>query len=122
MHPLTQVISVQANKLVIEFSDATFSPCDDGGHGIVSYKIKQGTKEAIVPSIPGQTFELPKNFELIKEHCEKDLNMKRGAYIGPCPGDGNQYYLTVKAVYEVPNESKQNLLGKGSLKMGTYKY
>ena len=46
--------------------------------------------------------------------------MKRGAYIGPCPGIGNQYYLVVKAIHEAPDKTKDILLGKGKLKMGTY--
>ncbi len=113
-------IPMQANKLIIEFSDASYPPCDKGGHGIVSYRFKEGSKEIDVPSIPGQTFDLPDNFELIKEHCGDSLNMKRGAYIGPCPGIGNQYYLVVKAVHEAPDKTKDLLLGKGKLKMGTY--
>ena len=113
-------IPAQANKLIIEFSDGTYAPCDHGGHGIVSYKLKEDAKEVVVPPIPGQTFDIPKVFETIKEHCGKDLNMKRGAYIGPCPGTGNQYYLMVKAVYEPPDKSKNVLLGKGRLEMGTY--
>lgn len=115
-------IPVQANKLIIEFSDEAYAPCDNGGHGIVSYELKEGFKEVVVPSIPGQTFDLPDNFELIKEHCGKHLSMKRGAYIGPCPGIGNHYYLIVKAVYKAPDKSKNMLLGKGRLEMGTYKY
>ena len=115
-------IPIQANKLVIEFSDGTYSPCDNGGHGIISYKIPKGSTEVIVPSIPGQTFDLPDDFELIKEHCGVNLNMKRGAYIGPCPGIGNQYYLIIKAVYEVPGNLEHELLGKGRLEMGTYQY
>ena len=113
-------IPMQANKLIIEFSDASYPPCDKGGHGIVSYRFKEGSKEIDVPSIPGQTFDLPDNFELVKEHCGDSLNTKRGAYIGPCPGIGNQYYLVVKAVHEAPDETKDMLLGKGKLKMGTY--
>ncbi len=115
-------IPVQANKLIIEFSDGTYAPCDNGGHGIVSYKLKEGTREVVVPSIPGQTFDIPDIFEIIKEHCGKNLDMKRGAYIGPCPGIGNQYYLIVKAVYEAPDKSKNVLIGIGRLEMGTYQY
>lgn len=115
-------IPVQANKLIVEFSDGTYAPCDNGGHGIVSYKLREGSKEVVVPSIPGQTFDIPNIFEIIKEHCGKNLDMKRGAYIGPCPGIGNQYYLIVKAVYEAPDKSKNMLLGKGRLEMGTYQY
>ena len=30
-----------ANKLILEFSDANYYPCDNGGHGIISYQISQ---------------------------------------------------------------------------------
>ncbi len=65
-------IPAGANKLILEFSDATYAPCDNGGHGIISYLISKGTAEIIVPSIPGQTFKLPDGFTMIKEHCGRN--------------------------------------------------
>jgi len=103
-------IPSRANKLILEFSDATYYPCDNGGHGIIGYQIPEGTTEIVVPSIPGQTFNLPDGFTMIKEHCGAKLWMQRGAYIGPCPGRGNQYYVVVKAVDESPENSKPKLL------------
>jgi len=114
-------IPSKANRLILEFSDATYSPCDNGGHGIISYKIPKGTSQSIVPSIEGQTFDLPFGFTLIKQHCGKDLGMQPGAYIGPCPGIGNLYYVIVKAVLESQENSKSELLGYGRLNLGTYK-
>jgi hypothetical protein len=118
---LVKNIPTQANKLVIEFSDATYKPCDKGGHGIIGYVIPPGSKEIKVPSIPGQTFDLPEGFSLIKEHCGADLMMQAGAYIGPCPGLGNVYYATIKAFYESPDKIKSQLLGVGRLDIGTYR-
>ncbi len=114
-------IPTGANKLILVFSDATYTPCDNGGHGIIEYAISKGKTEIIIPSIPGQTFDLPGGFTLVKEHCA-DLAMKRGAYIGPCPGAGNIYYVVVKAVYASSEDSKPKLLGRGRLNIGTYKY
>jgi len=111
-----------ANKLILEFSDANYYPCDNGGHGIISYQITKGAAEIVVPSIPGQTFDLPDGFTLIKEHCGVNLRMQRGAYIGPCPGLWNQYYVVIKAVYKSPDNSKPELLGIGRLNMGTYSH
>ena len=110
------------NELVLEFSDATYKPCDNGGHGVISYQISKGSKEITIPSIPGQTFNLPKGFSLIKEHCGANLMMQPGAYIGPCPGIGNLYYVTVKALYQKFDRSEAEILGFGRLDMGTYKY
>ncbi len=114
-------IPSKANRLILEFSDATYSPCDNGGHGIISYQISKGTTEIIVPSIEGQTFDLPFGFTLIKQHCGKDLGMQPGAYIGPCPGIGNLYYVIVKAVLESQDDSNYELLGHGRLNLGTFK-
>ncbi len=114
-------IPSKANRLILEFSDATYAPCDNGGHGIISYQIAKGTTIIIVPSIPGQTFDLPEGFTLVREHCGKDLGMLPGAYIGPCPGIGNQYYVIVKAMYASPKNSKSELIGLGRLNLGTFK-
>ncbi|MCP3888693.1 MAG: DUF2974 domain-containing protein [Desulfobulbaceae bacterium] len=117
---LVNNIPPQANKLVLEFSDATYKPCDKGGHGIIGYAIPSGSKKITVPAIPGQSFDLPEGFNLIKEHCGADLLMQPGAYIGPCPGLGNLYYVTIKALYESPDKSTSQLLGIGRLDIGTY--
>lgn len=117
-----QNIPFQANMLILEFSDATYKPCDNGGHGVISYKIAQGSVEITVPSIPGQTFDLPNGFSLIQQHCGANLLMQPGAYIGPCPGIGNLYYVRVKALYESPDISEPELLGEGRVDIGTYQY
>lgn len=113
-------IPPQVNTLVLEFSDATYKPCDNGGHGVIRYQIPRGSVEITVPSIPGQTFDLPEGFSLIHEHCGAELLMQAGAYIGPCPGLGNVYYVTIKALYESPDKAISQLLGIGQLDIGTY--
>jgi len=112
----------RADKIILEFSDATYSPCDNGGHGIIGYQLPQRSTAINIPSIPGQTFELPEGFILIKEHCGADLIMQRGAYIGPCPGIGNRYYVTIKAVRQGEGNSSEIMLGMGTLELGTYLY
>lgn len=113
-------IPLQTDRLVLEFSDATYKPCDNGGHGIISYAIQAGSQDVTVPSIPGQTFELPDGFTLIQEHCGADLGMQAGAYIGPCPGFGNKYYVIVRAYHDSSGQSAGKLLGIGRLDIGTY--
>ena len=46
--------------------------------------------------------------------------MQAGAYIGPCPGLGNLYYVTIKAFNESPDNSTSQVLGIGRLDIGTY--
>ena len=111
-----------ANSLVLAFSDESYSPCDKGGHGVISYRIAEGTKEVTVPSIPGQTFDLPESFSLIREHCGVHLSMQRGAYIGPCPGLGNHYYVTVSARRDTGDGAEPTVLGEARLEIGTYRW
>ena len=109
------------SELVLAFSDGSYPPCDQGGHGVVAYRVASGVGQVVVPSIPGQTFDLPEDFALIREHCGRDLAMQPGAYIGPCPGVGNIYYVTVEALSESGEGDAAAVLGSGRLEIGTYR-
>ena len=50
-------------KLVFTYSDKTFTKMDNGGHGIVAYKVAADAKEISVPAQGGETFELADGFE-----------------------------------------------------------
>ena len=43
-------------KLVFTYSDKTFTKMDNGGHGIVAYKVAADAKEISVPAQGGETF------------------------------------------------------------------
>jgi hypothetical protein len=114
-------IPAQANAVILEFSDQSHQPMDNGGHGKIGYRIAPGTARVTVPSVPGHTFDLPSEFFLVAAHRNPSWD-KAGAYMPPCSGGrGNLYYLTVKAVFEAPGESDgSKLLGQGKLTMGRY--
>jgi hypothetical protein len=107
-----------ANALVIEFSDRSYPPMDDGGHGKIGYEIEPGTGSVTVPSVPGHTTDLPPGFFVVAEH-EAPTWDEPGAYLPPCSGGrGNSYYLTVKAIHRMDEELHE--LASASLEMGKY--
>lgn len=110
----------QTNKVILSFSDETYTQMSNGGHGIVSYKVIEGTKSIEVPSFKSETFTLPINFKSIRAHgSSKNTN---GAYLAPCSGGrGNNYSVTVEAIHDFNSDNKKPLLlGTSYLKMGRY--
>ena len=110
-----------SDAIIMEFSDRNYSPMDDGGHGKIGFRLSEGTKEVVIPSIPGHSFNLPKDFFIIQEHQASSYD-NAGAYMPPCSGGiGNFYYVTVKAVKLLSEEDKTFiLLGQGILELGKY--
>jgi hypothetical protein len=51
-----------SDAIILEFSDRSFRPMDEGGHGKIGFMIPEGTCETVIPSVPGHTFDLPKDF------------------------------------------------------------
>lgn len=112
-------IPAGANALVMEFSDQTYQPMNDGGHGKIGYRIASGTKRASLPSVPGHTFDLPSGFFLVEAQRAPTWD-KAGAYLPPCSGGkGNTYVVTIKAVKEADGKVGATL-AETSLKMGQY--
>ena len=110
-----------ANALIMEYSDRSYAPMDNGGHGRIGFIIAAGVSEVTVPSVPGHSYELPKGFFLVKEHLAPKWD-KAGAYMPPCSGGrGNSYYVTVKAVQRKSEDDlKGTVLAVGILEMGRY--
>jgi len=114
-------IPSDANVLVLEFSDKSFSPMDKGGHGIIGYRIPNGTNSVSIPAIAGHTFDLPAPFFVIAAHRKPAWDVP-GAYLPPCSGGtGNLYYIRIQAISDpdVPN-LRPRLLGQGKLFLGRY--
>jgi hypothetical protein len=110
-----------SDAIILEFSDKDYRPMDDGGHGKIGFMISKGTREAVIPSIQGHSFNLPNDFFIIQEHQASSFDTA-GAYMPPCSGGiGNSYYVTVKAVELLSKEDKTFiLLGQGILELGRY--
>lgn len=115
-------LPINTNTIVMSFSDNTYLPMANGGHGVISYKIEEGKTSILVPSFVGETFKLPTNFVSINEHKASARGKTPGAYLGPCSGGrGNNYSVNIKAIHDYNSDSKKSLLlGQTNLKLGRY--
>ncbi|MFT7004640.1 MAG: hypothetical protein ACJAWW_002004 [Sulfurimonas sp.] len=108
-------IPSDATKIVLKFSDETFKGMSDGGHGIIAYKIAKNSSKVTIPSIKGETFDLPKEFSIVVEHRGKKFGKTPGAYLAPCSGGkGNTYSVLIKAM------NGEEVLDTTSLTLGTF--
>ena len=114
-------IPAETTALIFEYSDRSYTPMDNGGHGKIGYTIAAGTSEANIPSVPGHTFSLPEGFFLVAAQTNPSWD-KAGAYLPPCSGGrGNYYYVTIKAVAQSADKSqKYRVLATTKLELGRY--
>ena len=61
-------IPATANLITLDFSDRTYQPMDNGGHGKIAFEIEAGTVATEVPSVEGHTSDLPAGFVVVREH------------------------------------------------------
>jgi len=103
-------------KIILVFSDESFKPMSDGGHGIISYKIHSGLKSVIIPSIQGETFDIPDEFTSLIPHKGVQFGRVQGAYLAPCSGGKkNTYSVIIQAV-----DKDNNVLDSTSLTLGKF--
>ena len=114
-------IPSEANALVVEYSDKSHPRMNNGGHGKIGYNIDPGSREVIVPSVPGHSFDLPKGFYLVSAQINPQWD-DAGAYLPPCSGGkGNTYYATVRAIVKGKSTEEKSLrLAEGVIDMGRY--
>jgi hypothetical protein len=116
--PLLKISNIPENtvKIVFTYNDKTFVKMDNGGHGILAYNIKKNTNEIEVPSLQGETFELPDGFEIVTAHTGTRFKKTPGAYLAPCSGGkGNTYTVNINAV-----DSANKSLATTELVLGKY--
>lgn len=104
-----------AKKIILKFNDKTFTKMDNGGHGVLSYKIEDETSNIEIPPQYGETFDLNEGFEVVTAHTGTRFNKKAGAYLPPCSGGkGNTYTVDISIVDEENNilSTKEVVLGK----------
>lgn len=91
-------IPAGTDALLFEYSDRDSERMNNGGHGKIQLALQGKTIQASVASVPGHSFEVPKNFTMISAHAGPGWD-KAGAYMPPCSGGkDHQYYVTVKAL------------------------
>lgn len=101
--------------LLLEFSEKG-GKLDSGGMGRIGYVIGKGVASAQIPSVHGNSMNLPSGFFIVSPHQGDD---RPGAYLPPCSGGkGARYVLTVRAL-DAPNKDGK-VLGEGRLELGKY--
>jgi len=103
-------------RIILAFSDETFKGMSDGGHGIIAYKLDSGLQNVDIPSIQGETFDLPDEFTSLIAHRGVNFGKQEGAYLAPCSGGkGNTYSVIIQAV-----DADDKVLDSTSLTLGKY--
>ena len=108
-------IPVNTTKIVLAFSDESFKGMSVGGHGVISYAIPKNSSMIVIPSIKGETFDLPKDFTTVVKHRGEKFGKTPGAYLAPCSGGKEHVYsVLIKAMNE------DQILDSASLTLGTF--
>ena len=112
-------IPSSATDIIVEFNDLSYDPLSfGGGHGSIRIPVA-GKREVRIPSVPGETFNLPGGVFMERAHRAQQ---SAGAYLGPCSRRGGNFYeADVLAVVKstTPSQPSQ-LLGRGSIMLGTH--
>ncbi len=102
--------------IILTFTDETFKGMRNGGHGILSYTLEDETYKVIIPTVQGETFDLPEDFTSVVQHRGTKYGKTQGAYLAPCSGGkGNTYSVLIQAV-----DKKSNELDQVTLTLGKY--
>jgi hypothetical protein len=108
------------NAIIVSFSDRTYKPNDLGGHGIIGKWLLNQETSITIPSIPGESYEMPEAMFIVSEF--RSNRGTGGAYLPPCSGgSGNEYYATISAVYVGQSDDEESLLlGEAQIELGVY--
>jgi len=112
-----------STKVILTFNDLSVPKMASGGHGVLSYDVSNSDSTVIIPSMMGETFDLPNGFSSIQAHkAALYFGKTPGAYIAPCSGGrGNIYDVKIEAIHEYTDADKKPiLLGDTKLRLGTY--
>ena len=115
--PALRVSGIPAGTamIVVEFNDLDYGPLSSGGgHGVIGFAHDGGT-EATLPSVAGETSDMPEGVTLVRK------NRARGAfnapgYLPPCSGGRrNKYRAVVKAL-----DANEDELAETEITLGRY--
>ena len=121
--PALQIENIPAgtNAVIVEFNDRDYQPLPwNGGHGKIGFWISEGSSSALLPSVPGETNELPEGSFLEKRNRATG-DYARPGYLPPCSGGrGHRYFAEVKAVKKIEGRKKPTVLAKAKIQLGRY--
>lgn len=118
--PAIKITNIPAGttKIILSFNDLTYTKMAGGGHGVISYDVSNQGPSIVIPSMLGETFNLPKNFKSEKAH--RGNRGDKGAYLAPCSGGkGNTYTVDIEAINDT-NKEKPILMGETNLRLGKF--
>ncbi len=100
----------------VEFNDESYEPLStDGGHGIIGFAVTPAGRAATLPSVPGNTAELPEG-TMVVAAARAPGDYASPGYLPPCSGgNGNTYSADVIALDAAGAE-----LATGKITLGKY--
>ena len=111
-------IPIEATAIILEFDDRTAPSSTTGGNGAIGFRVPVGVRETTIPSVSGNTRDLPDGFFLPPED---KAALGNGGYLPPCSGgQGHRYVVTIRAVSLPKGGGPPELLGMERLTLGTY--
>ncbi len=102
-------------KITLAFNDKTYTPMDDGGHGVIGFDVTPIDGVAMLPAAPGETDDLPDGVSVVTKSRGTGEYDKPG-YLPPCSGgNGNLYTATITAL-----DASGGTVGIGEIELGHY--
>jgi hypothetical protein len=84
--------------IVLALNDESNEGMNNGGHGIIRYAVTPANGSVTLPSVPGETDNLPAGVTPVKKHIASAYSGTGGAILPPCSGGrGNTYTATLTA-------------------------
>ena len=97
------------NKLQTEYNAVDYAKLANGGHGVLLYD-HNGSQQASLKSVQGETNEMPKGVSLVSAN-----RWSGQGYLPPCSGGtGSRYSVTVKALKD------NDVLDQATIIIGRY--
>ncbi len=116
--PALQVFDIPegTTQINVEFNDESYRPLStNGGHGIIGFTVTPANGTATLPSVPGNTADLPEGAVVVAPARAPGQYSSPG-YLPPCSGGArNTYSADVKAL-----DASGALLAQGKITLGKY--
>lgn len=99
----------------VAFSDETYEPMNNGGHGTIGFVVAPDSGNVSLPSVPGGTETLPDGITIAAANLTSGDYLTAG-YMPPCSGgNGNLYSAKVTAL-----DASGAELATGRIELGRY--
>jgi hypothetical protein len=117
MTPALEVSGVPEGtvKITESFNDETYKPMDKGGHGVLGFDVKPSGGTVTIPSVPGESDQLPAGVSVVSKNRGTG-NYDKPGWLPPCSGGkGNLYTMDVNAL-----DASGATVGTAHVELGHY--